>query len=86
MQETGVRSLGGEDPLEEEMATQSSVLAWRIPNTGEPGELQSVGPQRVRHDLATEHENQQAFEIDFCHSPQLFSSIFQFTLTQVPNF
>ena len=54
MQETGVRSLGGEDPLEEEMATQSSVLAWRIPSTGEPGELQSVGPQRVRHDLATE--------------------------------
>ena len=43
MQETPVRSLGGEDPLEEEMATHSSILAWRIPWTEEPGGLQSVG-------------------------------------------
>ena len=47
--ETQVRSLDGEDPLEEEMATQSSILAWRIPWTEEPGGLQSMGSQRVRH-------------------------------------
>ena len=47
--ETWVRSLGGED-LEKEMATHSSVLAWRIPGTGEPGELPSMGSHRVRHD------------------------------------
>ena len=50
MQETQVRSLGGEDPLEKEMATQSSILAWRIPWTEEPGGLQSMGLQRVEHD------------------------------------
>ena len=49
-QETQVQSLDWEDPLEEEMATHSSILAWRIPWTEEPGELQSVGSQRVRHD------------------------------------
>ena len=49
MRETWVRSLGPEDPLEKEMATHSSVLAWRIPGTGEPGWLQSTGSQRVRH-------------------------------------
>ena len=42
MQETWVRSLGQEDPLEESMATHSSFLAWRIPQTGEPGRLQSI--------------------------------------------
>ena len=50
MQETQVRSLGREDPLEKEMATHSSTLAWRIPWTEEPGRLQSTGPQRVGHD------------------------------------
>ena len=50
MQETWVQSLGWEDPLEKEMATHSRILAWRIPRTEEPGELQSVGSQRVRHD------------------------------------
>ena len=50
MQETWVRSLGREDPLEEEMATHSSILAWRIPWAEEPGGLQSVGSQRVGHD------------------------------------
>ena len=49
-QETQVQSLHGEDPLEEEMAIHSSILAWRIPWTEEPGGLQSVGSQRVRHD------------------------------------
>ena len=56
MQETRVRSLGWEDPLEKEMATQSSILAWRIPWTEEPGGLQSTGWQRVGHDLATEQQ------------------------------
>ena len=45
-----VRSLGQEDPLEEGTAIHSSILAWRIPWTGEPGGLQSIGSQRVRHD------------------------------------
>ena len=48
--ETWVRSLGLEDPLEKEMATHSSILAWRIPWTEEPGRLQSTGSQRVGHD------------------------------------
>ena len=47
-QETWVRSLGGEDPLEDSMATHSSILAWKIPWTQEPGGLQSIGSQRVR--------------------------------------
>ena len=49
MQETQVRFLGGEDALEEEMATHSSILAWRIPWTEEPGRPQSRGSQKVRH-------------------------------------
>ena len=49
-QETWVQSLGQEDPLEEEMATHSSFLAWRIPGTGEPRGLLSVGSHRVGHD------------------------------------
>ena len=50
MQETWVRSLGQEDPLEKEMATQSSILAWRVPWTEDPGGLQTMGSQRVGHD------------------------------------
>ena len=49
MQETQVRSLGWEDPLEKEMATHSSTLARKIPWTEEPGRLQSMGSQRVEH-------------------------------------
>ena len=49
MQETQVPSLGWEDPLEKEMATHSSILAWRIPWREEPGRLQSIESQRVRH-------------------------------------
>ena len=49
-QETWVESLSWEDPLEEGMATHSSVLAWRIPWTEKPGRLQSIGSHRVRHD------------------------------------
>ena len=50
MQKTWVQSLGQEDPLEKEMATHSSILAQRIPWMEEPGGLQSMGSQRVRHD------------------------------------
>ena len=50
MRETWLQSLGQEDPLQKEMATHSSFLAWEIPWTQEPGRLQSVGLQRVRHD------------------------------------
>ena len=50
MQETWVRSLGQEDPLEKEMATHCSTLAWKIPWTEKPGRLQSMGWQRVGHD------------------------------------
>ena len=51
--DTWVQSLGWEDPLEKEMAAHSSIVAWKIPWTDEPGELQSMGLQRVRHDWAT---------------------------------
>ena len=51
--ETQVQSLGWEDPLEKEMATHSSILAWRSPWTEEPGRLQSTGSQRVGHDGVT---------------------------------
>ena len=49
MRETPVQSLDGEDPLEKEMATHSSILAWKIQRMEEPGRLQSMGSQRVRH-------------------------------------
>ena len=49
MQETWVRSLGSEDPLEKELATHSSILAWKTPWTEEPGRLESMGLQRVGH-------------------------------------
>ena len=57
MPEMQIPSLGWEDALEEEMAPHSSVFAWRIPWTEEPGELQSMGSQRVRHDLVTKQQN-----------------------------
>ena len=50
MRKTGVQSQDGEDPLEREMATHSSALAWRVPWLEEPGRLQSMGLQRVGHD------------------------------------
>ena len=58
MQETWVQSLGQEDPLEKEMTTHSSILAWKIPWTEEPGGSQSMGSQRVRHDLVTKQQQQ----------------------------
>ena len=58
MQETRVQSLGWQDPLENEMATHSGILAWEIPWTEEPDILQSMGSQRVRHDLTTKQQQQ----------------------------
>ena len=55
MQETQVQFLGWEDPLEKGMASHSSILAWRIPWTEEPGRLQSMGSQRVGQDRVTKH-------------------------------
>ena len=55
MQEMQVQSLGQEDPLEKEMATHSSILAWKIPWTEKPGGLQSMRLQRVGDDWVTEH-------------------------------
>ena len=57
MQETWVRSLGQEDPLEKEMATHSNIFAWEIPRTEEPGGLQSMGSQRVRQDRSNETQH-----------------------------
>ena len=61
IQEMRIQSLGGEDPLEKEMATHSSIPAWRIPWTEEPGGLHSMGLQRVRHNLTTRQQEQQSF-------------------------
>ena len=58
VQETWVQFLGWVDPLEKEMAIHSSILAWKIPWTEEPGGLQSIGSQRVRHNLATKPNHQ----------------------------
>ena len=58
LRETRDQSLGWEDLLEKEMATHSSILAWEMPWTEEPGRLQSMGLQRVRHNLATKHHHQ----------------------------
>ena len=55
MQEMWVRSLGGEDPLEKEIATHSRILAWEVPWTEEPGGLQSMGLQGAEQDCVTEH-------------------------------
>ena len=57
----GFEFLGQKDLLEEEMATYSSILAWRIPWTEEPGGLQTMGLQRVGHDLVTEHTHTQSY-------------------------
>ena len=58
MQEIGVQSLGREDPLVKEMAIHSSILAWKIPWTEEPGGLQSMEPQRSRHNLGSKEQKQ----------------------------
>ena len=70
MQETRVRSLGWEDALEKEMAAHSSILAWKIPWTAEPGRLLSMGSQRVGHDWATSLQG-----VILSHSPELIMSL-----------
>ena len=62
MQETRVRSPGREDPLEKGMATHSGIFAWILPQTVEPGRLQSLGSQRIRHDLATDQQQQPFYQ------------------------
>ena len=59
MQQIQVQSLDQEGPLEKELATQFSILAWEIQLIEEPGELQSMGSQRVRHDLVTKQRTKQ---------------------------
>ena len=66
MRETWVRALGWEDPLEKEMAIRSSIIAWKIPWTEEPGRLQSMGSQRVGNSINT---------ITFSHSVQLLGHV-----------
>ena len=73
VQETQVRSLGREDPLEKEMATHSSVLAGRIPWTEEPGGLQSTGSQRVGNDWATNTSTLSRSSMSNCSADQLSS-------------
>ena len=68
IRETWVRSLGWEDLLEKGKATHSSILAWRIPWTEEPGGLQSMGTQRVGHDRVTEHSTAQGLLKSNCDS------------------
>ena len=78
MQETWVQSLGQEDPLEKEMATHSSILAWRIPWTEEPGGLQFMVSKRVRHDRVTNSFtlifSEAAYQVSF--SPMTHELIF----------
>ena len=76
VQETRLRSLGWEDPLENEMATHSSTLAWKIPWTEEPGRLQSMGSQRVGHDWAT--------SLHFIHIP-IYTKVLTNTRTRGYN-
>ena len=59
-----VQFLGQEDPLEKERASHSSILAWEIPQTEEPGQQQSMGSQRVRHDLVTKQQQQRHLNIE----------------------
>ena len=61
MQESQVCSLGQEDPLEKEMATHSSILAWEVPRTEEPWGLHSMGSQRVGHNVVTKEEVEDVF-------------------------
>ena len=82
MQETWVQSLIQEEPLEEEMATHSSILAWEIWWTEEPGGLQSMGSLRIRYDLVTEQQQQLIYNpgmtscwiIETCNGSSLESS------------
>ena len=74
MQETGVRPFIWEDPLEKEMATHSSIPAWRIPWTEELSGLQSMGLQRVGHELVTklQQEQHRKYNTTFIHSENFY--------------
>ena len=72
MQETWVQSLDLEEPLEKGMATHSSVLAWEIPWTEESGRLQSMGSQRVRHNLVTKRVGMQLSSVQLLSRVRLF--------------
>ena len=87
MQETQVQSLGQEDALEEEMATHSSILAWEIPWTEEPGRLQSTGLQRVGHNWVTKHIKIECLHCTW-HCVKHFTSIidyFKIHCLKAPN-
>ena len=68
-----VQSLGWEDLLEEEMTTHSSILAWEVPWIEEPDGLQSMGPQRVRHNLATKQQQHIMYKILFLLMAEKYS-------------
>ena len=73
MQEMWVQSLGQEDSLEKEVATHSSILAWKTPWTEEPDRLQSMGSQKVGHDLATKQQTVPCFRsISGCYNCPIF--------------
>ena len=74
-QEIPVQFLGWEDPLEEEMATHSSIPAWRIPWTEEPGGLQSMGSQRVRHNWPRMHRRHSLLQLIFTLTDQKETSL-----------
>ena len=76
IQKMWVRSLNKEDTLEEEMAAHSSVLAWKIPWTEEPGRLQSMGSQRVRQDWATKHSTETRVTLEKCLGHHIQGSTF----------
>ena len=69
MQETWVRSLGQKNPLEYEMATPSSILVWEIPWTEEPGGLQFMGSQRIRHNLVTKQSHMSKNKLQITRLP-----------------
>ena len=81
MQEMQVWSLGQEDPLDKGMATHSSILSWRIPWSEEPGALQSMELQRVRHDWAT-NTHTPSWQ---AHINKLFQKLFKFDTERVPS-
>ena len=90
MRETWVWSLGWEDPLEKEMATHSSILAWKVPWMQEPGGLQSTGSQRIGHDWSSNliHSNeiaglQEMYTFRFVRKAKLFSEVVEIIYT--PN-
>ena len=87
MQETGVQSLGQEDPLEKEMAPHSSTLAWKIPWTEEPGGLQSMWSQRVGYDWATSLSLwQRHYLLTYENNSGGFSSSYRTIVLEIPQF